>query len=42
MKFPDNAQFIALLEEAGFTETSQVKLSGGIASIYTGIRRPGQ
>ena len=39
MSFPDNEQFLALLKEAGFAETSQVRLSGGIASIYTG-RKP--
>ncbi|MCU0409160.1 MAG: class I SAM-dependent methyltransferase, partial [Bacteroidales bacterium] len=42
MKFPDNEAFLALLNEAGFRGTSQVKLSGGIASIYTGIRGTGQ
>ena len=38
MKFPDNEAFIALLEEAGFTDASQKRLSGGIASIYTAIK----
>jgi demethylmenaquinone methyltransferase/2-methoxy-6-polyprenyl-1,4-benzoquinol methylase len=38
MKFPDNEKFLSLLSDAGFTETRQKKLSGGIASIYTGIK----
>jgi len=27
-----------LLNEAGFSDTGQVKLTGGVASIYTGIK----
>lgn len=38
MKFPDNREFLDLLGRAGFSRTSQEKLSGGIASIYTGFR----
>lgn len=38
-RFPDNELFLSLLGEAGFTETCQVKLSGGIASIYTGFKK---
>jgi demethylmenaquinone methyltransferase/2-methoxy-6-polyprenyl-1,4-benzoquinol methylase len=38
MKFPDNEAFLKLLSEAGFSNTRQVKLTGGVASIYTGIR----
>ena len=38
MKFPDNEHFLALLSEAGFAYVVQKKLSGGIASIYTGIK----
>ena len=38
MKFPDNEQFIALLGEAGFKSVKQKKLTGGIASIYTGLK----
>jgi demethylmenaquinone methyltransferase/2-methoxy-6-polyprenyl-1,4-benzoquinol methylase len=37
MNFPDNEEFLKLLGEAGFSETRQVRLTGGIASIYTGI-----
>lgn len=38
MKFPDNEEFLALLAEAGFNNTRQLKLTGGVASIYTGIK----
>lgn len=38
MKFPDNEKFLELLIQAGFSETKQLKLTGGVASIYTGIK----
>ncbi len=38
MKFPDNEEFLKLLIKAGCSVTSQVKLTGGVASIYTGIK----
>jgi demethylmenaquinone methyltransferase/2-methoxy-6-polyprenyl-1,4-benzoquinol methylase len=38
MQFPDNEVFIELISRAGFTEAKQVKLTGGIASIYTGLK----
>jgi demethylmenaquinone methyltransferase/2-methoxy-6-polyprenyl-1,4-benzoquinol methylase len=38
-KFPDNEQFLNLLEEAGFASCRQVKLTGGVASIYTGVKK---
>jgi demethylmenaquinone methyltransferase/2-methoxy-6-polyprenyl-1,4-benzoquinol methylase len=38
MSFPDNENFMRLLEEAGFSDVKQKRLSGGIASIYTGIK----
>jgi demethylmenaquinone methyltransferase / 2-methoxy-6-polyprenyl-1,4-benzoquinol methylase len=38
MKFPDNEEFLKLLAEAGFSGTHQVKLTGGVASIYTGTK----
>lgn len=38
MRFPDNERFLALLTDAGFNSPWQKKLSGGIASIYTGIK----
>jgi demethylmenaquinone methyltransferase / 2-methoxy-6-polyprenyl-1,4-benzoquinol methylase len=42
MKFPDNEEFLKLLALAGFTGGRQKKLSGGIASIYTGFKPEGQ
>jgi demethylmenaquinone methyltransferase/2-methoxy-6-polyprenyl-1,4-benzoquinol methylase len=38
MKFPDNEEFLKLLAFAGFSDTRQIKLTGGVASIYTGIK----
>jgi demethylmenaquinone methyltransferase / 2-methoxy-6-polyprenyl-1,4-benzoquinol methylase len=38
MKFPDNEDFLKLLTLAGFSDTQQIKLTGGVASIYTGIK----
>lgn len=38
MSFPDNEKFLDLLARAGFTHAAQKRLSGGIASIYTGFR----
>jgi demethylmenaquinone methyltransferase/2-methoxy-6-polyprenyl-1,4-benzoquinol methylase len=38
MKFPDNEEFLNLLIQAGFSNTHQEKLTGGVASIYTGIK----
>lgn len=38
MAFPDNEDFLQLLGTAGFTDAGQKKLSGGIASIYYGLR----
>lgn len=38
MQFPDNEQFIALLRRTGFSNVNQKKLTGGIVSIYTGLK----
>ncbi len=38
MKFPDNEEFLKLLVQSGCTNTKQIKLTGGVASIYTGIK----
>jgi demethylmenaquinone methyltransferase/2-methoxy-6-polyprenyl-1,4-benzoquinol methylase len=38
MQFPVNKQFIKLLEEAGFKSVKQKNLTGGVASIYTGLK----
>jgi demethylmenaquinone methyltransferase / 2-methoxy-6-polyprenyl-1,4-benzoquinol methylase len=37
--FPSGREFNKLLEEAGFTSTKQLKLTFGVASIYTGIKK---
>ena len=37
-RFPDNEDFLKMLSDAGFLETHQIKLTGGIASIYTGFK----
>ena len=42
MKFPDNEEFINLLSQAGFSDSRQIKLIGGVASIYSGIKFLGQ
>jgi demethylmenaquinone methyltransferase/2-methoxy-6-polyprenyl-1,4-benzoquinol methylase len=38
MNFPDNEEFIGILAQAGFCNIRQKKLSGGVASIYTGMK----
>jgi demethylmenaquinone methyltransferase/2-methoxy-6-polyprenyl-1,4-benzoquinol methylase len=38
-RFPDNEAFLDLLTRAGFTNVKQVKLTGGVASIYTGFKK---
>jgi demethylmenaquinone methyltransferase/2-methoxy-6-polyprenyl-1,4-benzoquinol methylase len=38
MKFPDNKVFMEMLAQAGFSSIKQKKLSGGVASIYTGMK----
>lgn len=38
MKFPDDEKFLDMLRLAGFSGTRQTKLTGGVASIYTGIK----
>jgi demethylmenaquinone methyltransferase/2-methoxy-6-polyprenyl-1,4-benzoquinol methylase len=42
MNFPDNENFLKLLDDAGFDELEQKRLTRGIASIYTGIKSQGQ
>ncbi|MGD0340435.1 MAG: bifunctional demethylmenaquinone methyltransferase/2-methoxy-6-polyprenyl-1,4-benzoquinol methylase UbiE [Bacteroidales bacterium] len=37
MKFPENEEFLELLKKAGFGNVNQKRLTGGVASIYTGI-----
>jgi len=38
MEFPDNEEFLKLLMQAGCSDTHQIKLTSGVASIYTGIK----
>jgi demethylmenaquinone methyltransferase/2-methoxy-6-polyprenyl-1,4-benzoquinol methylase len=38
MKFPDNRAFLDIVKNAGYVNENQVKLTGGIASIYTGLK----
>jgi len=38
MKFPDNEEFLKILSQAGYINTRQIKLTGGVASIYTGFK----
>jgi len=42
MQFPDSEQFVKLIESAGFSDISRKKLTGGVASIYTGIKKEAQ
>ena len=39
MKFPEGEDFLAILQEVGFKETGQERLTFGIASVYTGVRK---
>ncbi|HKK42160.1 MAG TPA: bifunctional demethylmenaquinone methyltransferase/2-methoxy-6-polyprenyl-1,4-benzoquinol methylase UbiE [Bacteroidales bacterium] len=39
MQFPENRVFLGMMSEAGYGDTRQVRLTGGIASIYTGIKK---
>lgn len=36
--FPDNIEFMRLMQDAGYLNVRQTKLTGGIASIYTGFK----
>jgi demethylmenaquinone methyltransferase/2-methoxy-6-polyprenyl-1,4-benzoquinol methylase len=38
MNFPDGKAFIALLQQAGFREVAEDRLTLGIATVYTGTR----
>jgi len=39
MNFPENGEFIGIMTSAGFSGISQTRMTGGIASIYTGVRK---
>ena len=38
MKFPDNEAFTKILIDAGYENERQIRMTGGIASIYTGTK----
>jgi demethylmenaquinone methyltransferase/2-methoxy-6-polyprenyl-1,4-benzoquinol methylase len=38
LNFPDNEDFLNLLRSMGFVRSEQMKMTGGIASIYYGFR----
>lgn len=42
MRFPDNNEFLDIMNSAGFSCLNQVKLTAGIASIYTGVKNQEQ
>lgn len=37
-EFPDREQFLELLSNAGFSDLKYKRLTGGIASVYTGLK----
>jgi demethylmenaquinone methyltransferase/2-methoxy-6-polyprenyl-1,4-benzoquinol methylase len=39
MTFADNEEFIQMMKEAGLSEIKQTRLTRGIASIYTGVKK---
>ena len=39
MNFADKEKFIQLMREAGLSDIKQSRLTGGIASIYTGVKK---
>jgi len=39
MDFPENEKFIQMMKSAGLSEIKQTRLTGGIASIYTGVKK---
>jgi demethylmenaquinone methyltransferase/2-methoxy-6-polyprenyl-1,4-benzoquinol methylase len=38
LKFPDREQFLELLNKTGFSDLKCKRLTGGIASVYTGLK----
>ena len=39
LQFPDNEEFKTLMERAGLSGVRQERLTGGVVSIYSGIRK---
>jgi demethylmenaquinone methyltransferase/2-methoxy-6-polyprenyl-1,4-benzoquinol methylase len=42
MRFPDNDEFLQIMRSAGLSDLNQLKLTAGIASIYTGVKNQEQ
>jgi demethylmenaquinone methyltransferase/2-methoxy-6-polyprenyl-1,4-benzoquinol methylase len=40
MSFADNDEFMGILKKAGFADVRQMRLTAGVATIYSGIRQP--
>ena len=40
--FPENKIFLKMISDAGFADTRQIRLTGGIASIYEGVKKSTQ
>ena len=38
MLFPENKEFLGLMERAGYSRLQQRRMTGGIVSIYTGFK----
>jgi demethylmenaquinone methyltransferase/2-methoxy-6-polyprenyl-1,4-benzoquinol methylase len=39
MRFAEKEKFLSMMTSAGFSDIRQTRMTGGIASIYTGIRK---
>ncbi|MFZ2339488.1 MAG: bifunctional demethylmenaquinone methyltransferase/2-methoxy-6-polyprenyl-1,4-benzoquinol methylase UbiE [Bacteroidales bacterium] len=39
INFPDKEEFISMMSSSGFSNIRQTRMTGGIASIYTGVRK---
>jgi demethylmenaquinone methyltransferase/2-methoxy-6-polyprenyl-1,4-benzoquinol methylase len=39
-KFPDQKNLVAMMQRAGFSDVEYKNLTGGIAAIHTGIKKP--
>lgn len=39
MRFPENEEFKSMMSAAGLSEINQTRMTGGIASIYTGVKK---
>ena len=38
MRFPEGGEFLSILQKIGFVNCNQERLSGGLATIYTGVK----